>query len=521
MKNEKLKMKNFGKKDLLGVISAGDVNTARAGEEMLKNGGNAYDAMVACMLAAPLCEPILTSLAGGGFMLASRAGNEPLMYDFFVDVPPKDTEKPEFFPIDIDFGTTVQEFHIGCGAIAVPGVVKGIWQIYEDLCSLPMEELIKPALKYADDGLYISKIQADFLKLLTPIFTSTESSRELYTKNGNLIDEKHLFKNSEYADFLKEFAKKGADLFYEGEVAQNLENLCKKHNGLLNKKILKDYKVYKKEPLKFKYKEFDIYTNPPPSSGGILTAFSLLLLENEELSPLRSQKYLQELIEVQKVTREFRKEYIDEFLHTNNLRDILKNDKLLDNFREKFKQRVNIWGNTTHISIIDKDANAASTTTTNGEGCGHILPGTGIMLNNMLGEEDLNPHGFFGWQSGIRLPSMMAPTAVLKDGKLKLMLGSAGSNRIRSALMQTILNYIHFNLSVQDSINEPRIHYENDTVFTEPPLKLDLKNMSEVYNLKEFKELNLFFGGVQAVTGDMHGGADPRRGACVLEVRQS
>ncbi len=505
-------------KEILGVVSAGDINTAKAGEEILKKGGNAYDAMVACLLAAPLCEPILTSLGGGGFMLSSKTDEEPIMYDFFVDVPPKSIEEPEFFPIDVDFGTTVQEFHIGCGAIAIPGVVKGIWQIYEELCSLPMDELIKPAFRYASEGIYISKVQANFLKLLTPIFTSTKSSRDLYTKEGNLIDEKHLFKNPEYANFLKEFAKNGSDIFYKGEIADNLEKLCKEHNGLLNKEVLKNYKVYKKDPLKFRYKEYDIYTNPPPSSGGILIAFSLLLLQDEKLGELRSQKYIEELVEAQNVTSDFRREYIDEFLHANNLRDVLKNDKLLDSFRDSFKKRINLWGNTTHISIIDSFGNAASTTTTNGEGSGHILPDTGIMLNNMLGEEDLNPHGFFKWQSGIRLPSMMAPTGVFEDKKMLLMLGSAGSNRIRSALLQTILNYIHFGLSVQDAINEPRVHFENGTIFTEPPLKLDLKNMKKVYELKEFNELNLFFGGVQAVSGNLEGGADPRRGACRLKV---
>ena len=505
-------------KEMLGVVSAGDINTAKAGEEILKKGGNAYDAMVACLLAAPLCEPILTSLGGGGFMLSSKTDEEPVMYDFFVDVPPKSMEEPEFFPIDVDFGTTIQEFHIGCGAIAVPGVVKGIWQIYEELCSLPMDELIKPAFRYASEGIYISKIQANFLKLLTPIFTSTKSSRDLYTKNSNLIDEKHLFKNPEYANFLKEFAKNGSDIFYKGEIADGLEKLCKEHNGLLDKEVLKNYKVYKKAPLKFRYKEYDIYTNPPPSSGGILIAFSLLLLQDEKLGELRSQKYIEELVEAQNVTSDFRREYIDEFLHANNLRDVLKNDKLLDSFRDSFKKRINLWGNTTHISIIDSFGNAASTTTTNGEGSGHILPDTGIMLNNMLGEEDLNPHGFFKWQSGIRLPSMMAPTGVFEDKKMLLMLGSAGSNRIRSALLQTILNYIHFGLSVQDAINEPRVHFENGTIFTEPPLKVDLKNMSRTYELKEFNELNLFFGGVQAVSGNLEGGADPRRGACRLKV---
>jgi len=506
------------KDDLLGVITAGDINTARAGEEMLELGGNAYDAMCACLLAAPLCEPILTSLGGGGFMLSVQNEKKPLVYDFFVDVPPKNIENPEFFPIDVDFGATVQEFHIGCGASAVPGVAKGIWQIYKDLCSLPMETIIKPAYDYATKGIYLSKVQADFLKLLEPIYFSTKSSRDIYIRDGKLVDEKSLFKNEEYGDFLKEFAKKGSDIFYKGEVAQNIENLCKKNHGLLNKEVLENYQVIKKSPLNFRYKDYDVFTNPPPSSGGILMAFSLLLLENEDLGGYRTQEYFEKLIEAQKVTREFRKEHIDEFLHKNRLQDILKDDKLLDSFKDKFKQRLNMWGNTTHISIIDSFGNGASTTTTNGEACGHIIPQTGIMLNNMLGEEDLNPHGFFGWDSGIRLPSMMAPTALLKEGKLTLLLGSAGSNRIRSAMLQTILNYTHFDLSIQDSISEPRIHYENATIFTEPPLHVKLKDMANTYKLKEFDGINMFFGGVQATTGDLQGGADPRRGACVLKV---
>ncbi|NOX15721.1 MAG: gamma-glutamyltransferase [Epsilonproteobacteria bacterium] len=507
-------------KNLLGVVSAGDLNTAKAGEKMLKMGGNAYDAMCACLLAAPLCEPILTSLGGGGFMLSTQEGEEPIVYDFFVDVPSKKIENPEFFPVNVDFGTTVQEFHIGCGSAAVPGVVKGIWQIYKELCSLPIETIIEPAYSYATQGLYLSKVQADFLKLLTPIYFSTKSSRDIYVKDGHLVDEKQLFKNEEYGNFLKEFAKKGSDVFYKGEVGSSIENLCKNNNGLLDKKTLQEYEIVKKSPLKFKYKDYDIYTNPPPSSGGILTAFSLLLIENENLGAYRSQEYFEKLIEAQKITTEFRKKHVDEFLHINNLRDVLKDDKLLDGFRDELAKKLNMWGNTTHISIIDNQGNAASVTTTNGEACGHIIPQTGIMLNNMLGEEDLNPYGFFGWNSGIRLPSMMAPTAVLKDNHLLLLLGSAGSNRIRSAMLQTIINYTHFDMTVQDAIDEPRLHYEGGTIFTEPPLDIKLNGMLDMYELNQFKTLNMFFGGVQAVSGDLQGGADPRRGACVLKVEK-
>ncbi|NPA73640.1 MAG: gamma-glutamyltransferase [Epsilonproteobacteria bacterium] len=470
--------------------------------------------MIACLLAAPLCEPILTSLAGGGFMLAVTPQKEPIIYDFFVDVPFYDNKKePEFYPIEVDFGTTVQEFHIGCGSIAVPGVVKGIWKIYEDLASLPFETLIQPALNYATKGIYLSKTQSDFLKLLEPIFLSTPDSKKLYTYDDKLIDSSHLFTNYEYADFLKEFAKQGERLFYEGEIASKIESLCQKHHGFINKKELSDYQVKLRKPIKIDYKNHTVFTNPPPSSGGILIAFSLLLLKNEKLNEL----YLPKLIESQEITGLFRHRYVNEFLHSNDLEKILLDKKLISNFIDKFHKKVNLWGNTTHISIIDKDGNAASTTTTNGEGSGYIVPECGIMLNNMLGEEDLNPHGFFKWESGIRLPSMMSPTAVFKDKKLSLLLGSAGSNRIRSAILQVILNYIEFNMPIQEAISSPRVHFERNTIFCEPGINLELnENIKRIYDLKKFDELNLFFGGVQAVTGDFEGGADPRRGASVI-----
>ncbi len=504
----------------LGVISAGDKQTVKAGEWILRIGGNAYDAMLACMLAAPICEPIFTSLGGGGFMLSAKQGENPKIYDFFVDVPSNKETNPEFFPIGVDFGTTTQEFHIGCGAAAVPGMVKGIWKIYEDLASLPFETIIQPALKYATEGIHLSPIQADFIKLLRDIFTSTKSSRKLYTKDDKLIESSHLFTNYEYGDFLKEFAKKGSDLFYKGEIAKNIEKLCIKHHGLLNRKELQDYQTKVRKPVNFQYKNYDIFTNPPPSSGGILTAFSLLLLNDENLGDFGSKKYLKKLIESQEITTAFRSKHINEFLHKNSLENILKEDMLLRTFKKDFHSRLNLWGNTTHISIIDKHGNGASTTTTNGEACGHLIPECGIMLNNMLGEEDLNPHGFFKWNPGIRLPSMMAPTAVLKDKKLSLLLGSAGSNRIRSAILQVIINHLIFKMPIQKAVTAPRVHFEKNTVFTEPPIKIELNDrLKELYEVKKFDDLNLFFGGVQAVTGEFQGGADPRRGAYTSIVK--
>ena len=504
-----------------GVVAAGDPRSAQAGADILKAGGNAYDAALAVMLAAPICEPLFTSLGGGGFLLGLEKDKEPELYDFFVEVPKKRIEEPEFYPIYVDFGAAVQEFHIGAGSIAIPGMVKGIEQVHKEKCTLPMSKIIEPAVKYARQGIYLSKMQAGFVKLLEPIFTSTKSSMDVYSMpNGNLIDETHLYKNPQYADFLEEFAIQGAKLFYEGDVAKEIEKISKENDGLIYKEDLKNYEVIKRKPIDFMYKGYEIITNPPPSGGGILIAFTMKILENYDLKDFRSYEYVKGLIEAFNTTSDFRKEHVDEFLHDEKLKEILSNDRLIKNFCTTMHSRLNLWGNTTHLSVIDEEGNAVSCTTTNGEGCGHVISSSGIMLNNMMGEEDLNPHGWFSWEEGIRLPSMMAPTAVLKDGHPKLILGSAGSNRIRSAITTTIINNLEYGMNLHDSINSPRIHFEKGSVCMEPYVEEEIKNeLSKHYELKYFDDLNVFFGGVQAVDGDLNGGADTRRGASVIKVR--
>jgi gamma-glutamyltranspeptidase/glutathione hydrolase len=507
-----------------GVVAAGDKNSAQAGADILKQGGNAYDAAIAVMLAAPICEPLFTSLGGGGFLLGLEKGKKPELYDFFVEVPKKRIDEPEFYPIYVDFGAAIQEFHIGAGSVAIPGLVEGISQVYKDKCTLPMSEIIKPAVKYAREGIYLSKMQASFIALLNPIFTSTKSSMNIYGMPNSddpnkLINEDVLFKNPNYADFLEEFAHEGSRLFYEGHVASEIEKISKEHDGLILKEDLKNYKCIKREPIDFNYKGYEIITNPPPSGGGILIAFTLKLLENYDLKDFRSLEYVKGMIESFKTTSDFRKEHVDEFLHDDKLKEILSNDRLIKNYCTTMSSRLNLWGNTTHLSVIDEEGNAVSVTTTNGEGCGHVIQSSGIMLNNMMGEEDLNPHGWFAWDEGVRLPSMMAPTAVLKDGHPRLILGSAGSNRIRSAITQTMINNLEYGMNLHDSINSPRIHFEKGSVCMEPDCTHFIRDeLKKHYELQYFDDLNLFFGGVQAVDGDLNGGCDSRRGAAVIKV---
>jgi len=504
---------------LKGAVAAGDRLTAQAAAEVLKAGGNAFDAAVAAGFAAPMAEPALTSAGGGGFLLAVSPGQSPLLYDFFVDVPPKRVENPEFYPITVDFGDAKQVFYIGAGSIAVPGFVAGLLRVHAERGKLPLKEVLAPAISYAKEGIYLSPVQASFVKLLEPIFTATPEAREIYAPGGKLIDETRSFKNPDYAEFLELLIREGQWAFYEGEIADRIEEVSVKRNGLIRKEDLARYKVVERKPLKFSFKGREVYTNPPPSSGGILIAFTLKLLDRVELGEWGSVRHLGALIEAFATTASFRERFVNGHLHEVEIEKILKDEEILSTYESLFKKRLNLWGNTTHISILDSEGNGVSMTTTNGEGSGVVVPGTGVMLNNMLGEEDLNPKGFFKWPPYLRLPSMMSPTGVLKGGKVELLLGSAGSNRIRSAIVQVILNCLNFKMGIEEAVGAPRIHYESKVVYAEPGYPEEvLAAIKGHYKLVTFREKNMFFGGVQAVVGDLSGAGDPRRGGYFISI---
>ncbi|ADU96619.1 gamma-glutamyltransferase [Thermovibrio ammonificans HB-1] len=500
-----------------GVVAAGDRLTAEAGAEVLRAGGNAFDAAVAACFAAPMAEPALTSAGGGGFLLAVPASGAPVLYDFFVDVPPVRSESPDFYPVLVDFGDAVQEFHIGMASVAVPGFVAGLLRVHSELGRLPLREVLQPAIEYAKKGVRLSELQASFVKLLEPIFMATPEARRLYAPGGKLIDSKTTFRNPDYAGFLEALADEGQWLFYEGDVADRIEALSVSRGGHIRKEDLARYKVVERKPLSFKFGGRELLTNPPPSSGGVLIAFTLGLLNSVEFDGWGTPLYAGALIEAMATTEKFRKEQVDENLH--ELNGFPFAEDLVESYGRLFKRRLNLWGNTTHISVLDAEGNGASVTTTNGEGSGVVVDGIGVMLNNMLGEEDLNPKGFFRWPPYVRLPSMMAPTAVLSGGGPELLLGSAGSNRIRSAIVEVLVNYLALGLPVDEAVSLPRLHYEKGEVFMEPGFPEEIvEAVKRHYKLSLFRSKNLFFGGVQAVVRGLKGAGDERRGGAVVVV---
>ena len=505
----------------LGAVACGHEVTARAAEAVLKDGGNAFDAIIAAFLTSCVVEPVLASLGGGGFLLAHTADRRDIIYDFFAHTPMRPLDKAEldFYPIHADFGTTTQEFHIGRASIATPGAVKGIFSIHQDLCTMPMAVLVQPAIEAARYGVTMSPFQASILNIIAPILTATEDSRQQYQsrqRSGSLIESGELFRQPRVADFLEVLAGEGADLFYRGEIAQSIAGLCA-HGGQLTLRDLTDYRVELRKPASVEYQQHRVLTNPAPSCGGSLIAFALSMLEHVDIAGFEfgSGRHLQLLAEVMRLTNEARLEAQSASCEVVALQHLLDQD-LLETYRKKIAGNSRSLRGTTHMSVMDSQGNVAGLTASNGEGCGHMIPDTGVMLNNMLGEEDLNPGGFYQWHANVRMTSMMAPTLVISPEGRKISMGSGGSNRLRTAILQVLVNIIAYGKSLHDAVNLPRIHFEQDLLSIEPGFAAEaLEPLCESFdNHRCWQQQNLFFGGVHVVSeqnGVFEGAGDQRR----------
>ncbi len=498
----------------LGMVAAGHPVTVSAAEEILKAGGNAFDAAIGAFFAAAIAEPVLCSLAGGGFLLAKSTRTQPLLYDFFTQTPIKARPRDEvgFYPITADFGTAQQEFHIGMGSTATPGCVRGLFEIHRDLATMPMKELITPALEAAQHQVPLNDFQSYIFSIIKPIYQQHPDAIALFD-----IDHQQTLRYQKVmADFFEVLAHEGDELFYRGEIAQSIELLSSQHGGHINRNDLESYRSIKRLPLKFNYRDATIFTNPPPSSGGLLIAFTLDLLNQTDPQPFGSNDSLHTFLTAMELTHEAR-------INSHQAPEQILNPDFLQTYRQQFSRAVRSYRGTTHISIIDNDSNVASLTTSNGEGCGYLIPDTGIMLNNMLGEEDLHPQGFNNWPTDQRMTSMMSPSLVIDANHREIVLGSGGSNRIRSAITQVLLNLIDHHMSIEEAVEAPRIHLEKSHLNIEGGYSdVIINSLTQRFPQPTiWNELNLFFGGVHTVMRDgqqFSGHGDPRRGGYAVRI---
>jgi gamma-glutamyltranspeptidase / glutathione hydrolase len=513
-----------------GIVAAGHPETVGAAIAVLKEGGNAVDAALAGLCAAVVVEPMLASLGGGGFLTArpasGRLAGDTIAYDFFVQTPKRRRPEQEldFHSVVADFGPAQQEFHIGMGAIATPGAVKGLFEAHRDLGRMPIRSVVEPAIDLARHGVPMSAVQAYILRVVRAIVEAGSSTRALFVsleRPGELIGEGEMLRLPDLADALDILAIEGDDLFYRGEMGRMLARDCESMGGQLSAEDLRDYKVERRRPLVLERRGARIHVNPPPSIGGILVAFGLALWQalGRPDGAFGSVQHLGRLIQVIRATARARIEMGLQPLE-------LASEKLLDptlirRYRDELLSTRVVARGTTQISVIDADGGASSLSVSNGEGSGYVLPGTGIILNNMLGEADLNPEGSQGWPTDARMASMMTPTIVLDTKGGVTALGSGGSNRIRTAMLQALLNLLVFEMRLDEAIAAPRLHVEGEKLSLEPgfPEESVKAVQSLCAEVEHWPDKNMFFGGVHAVrrsaAGAPEGAGDERRGGAV------
>jgi gamma-glutamyltranspeptidase/glutathione hydrolase len=327
------------------------------------------------------------------------------------------------------------------------------------------------------------------------------------------------------ADTLEALEREGASLFYQGDLGKRLVEQCK-NGGLLSPEDLASYQVHKRSPYEFDYRGNRILTNPPPSCGGVLIAFTLKLFEKRTMRAHKEKtpQDLSILAWAMDLTNHARKEALGDASDWDKAAPLLFQKDFLLKFQEQFAGHPSARRGTTHLDVLDAQGNMASMSLSNGEGCGHVLKNTGIMLNNMLGEEDLSPGGFHRWPADRRMSSMMAPTLLFQKDGTRIAMGSGGSNRIRTAIAQVLINLIDYGLSVEEAVLEPRIHYERGLLSLEPGYSGDtVKTLCDEFPHHQlWDQKNLFFGGVHTVgthpQRGFFGAGDPRRAGVCLSI---
>jgi gamma-glutamyltranspeptidase / glutathione hydrolase len=507
-----------------GAVAAGHRLTAEAGARVLAEGGNAVDACIGAAFVSWVAESPLTGPGAGGFMLVHHAADRSTrVLDHFVSVPGLGLRRlgqTEMESAGIDFTPeSSQYFRIGPASCAVPGAAAGLGEAHRRYATLPWRMLLEPAIEHARAGVVLTKPQAYLHAILDPILRHTGEGRVMYGSNGNRLMAGELLVLPDLADTLEQLAEKGADDLYRGELARALSAHIRAGDGEITLRDLREYRVIQRRPVRVEFLGHEFESNPPPSTGGILIGLALRLLDRLGIAgPPGSAEAMAQLVEIMREQEDARGSPFARELYRGGLARRLYDPRALGAAVRRVRSRLpELQRGTTHIAVVDARGNAASLTASTGAGSGVIVPGTGIQLNNMLGEFDLAATGATP-RPGVRFTSGMAPSVVLRGQRPRLVVGSAGSLRLRGAILQIIVNAVAHGLPVSEAIERPRVHLEGTHVHAEggnDPHELG-RLESWGYELARWRRLNLFFGGAAGVEllddGTLAAAGDPRRG---------
>ena len=457
-------------------IAAGHPATADAGLEILEAGGTAADAAVAASLTSCAAEAVMTGLAGGGHAIwYDGASGRASLLDFFVAVPGLGREPGarELVELDVPFGTELVHYAVGIASCAVPGVPAGLGELWERHGRLAWPRLVEPAIRVARDGVPMPPAHAACLAMLAPVMTMREGAG-VFAPGGELLQTGDLLVQPQFADALELLAEEGPRSFYEGTLARSLLDLMEERDGLVTADDLAAYGPSWLDPLEAEYAGSRVFTR-----GGRLVGLAATLAR---LPPLRGLAPGERAVAL--------------------ARALVGRDGA---------------GDTTNLAVVDGEGNACALTTSLGLGSGDFLPGLGVHLNSMLGEADLLVGGL---EPGVRMESMMAPTAVVDEAGLVLVAGAAGGTRLRSALTQVLASVLDEAVAPQEAVDRPRLHPAAGTIHVEPGFDEDALEALKAagFAVRRWADAHHYFGGVSLV-GRLGAAADPRRSGATRLLR--
>jgi gamma-glutamyltranspeptidase/glutathione hydrolase len=480
------------------AVAAGSAEAVAAAVVALRAGGSAVDAALAAAFASAVSEPVLSSLGGGGFLLHAPAGGDPELLDFFVVVPGRggSSRRPHVETVAVDFAkagpaasASTQVFNGGWGTVAVPGCLDGYLDAHRRWGRLPLADVVAPAADLARKGVRLSRVQRAFLAIVSELMLLTPESRDLFTRT----ESDGWYVNPAYADLLDELAAgrvvRQADAAYAGPLLEAALD----RGGLLTADDLGGYAPELRVPLSASRRDVTVATNPAPSAGGPIVLDALVRLGDNDGA-------------------------VDWATLAAAQADAV----------EAHRRRGTVPTGTTHITVVDAEGSFAALTTSNGSQSGAVVPTWGVTLNNMLGEEDLQPGEPL--PPGARMGSMMAPTLLTWSDGRRAALGTGGSERIRSAILCVLARMIDAQDDVASAVAAPRVHVSGDgTVHVEPGMApADLLALGGLVARRRWPAIdpwpttNIYFGGVHAVNRDADGTVtavgDARRGGAAAVV---
>ncbi len=497
------------------TVAAGSQISADAGAGVADQGGNAVDAAIAAALVSLCIEPGLVAPGASGFVTVWPAGGEPVVIDAYAEMPGRGSPPERLgaggIEVEMDYGggmTTI----VGYGSVATPGAFAGLGLASERYGAVPWPEIVQPAIEWVERGFPLPAASAEYFAYSAgPIFGWHADSRALmYHPDGSRLATGDVIHVPHLAHSLRLVAEQGASCFYTGELGQRIAADVEANGGLLSAADLAAYEAVVRPPIVVELDEWQLAANPPPAIGGATTAAMLTLLGELGFGSWDAGE-VPTMVAVQRAVLAYRRSRLD---GSDDVAASVR--ELLDHARLGELAPLLASPSTIHVSAVDSDGNACAATMSAGYGSGVMVPGTGVWLNNSLGEVELHPRGYHALAPGTRLPSNMAPTVARRKDGAVLAIGSPGADRITTAITQVLVNFMHLGMALREAVEHPRLHVEvfdgEPTIAFEPGVAVPDDGGAV---RRSFPDLSMYFGGVQAALWDPRAGlfaaADPRR----------